>query len=162
MSDETTLQGEQGGNEAVVSQPLNMQNIPQQPPAPNDNEILAWQAQPGNQPVTPELLARQAIMIEDYQRAEASNSAYNSIIEQQQAQIAALMAQNDALNQQVTRMVQGGAQFNQQSQQVGQNWAYTPQQPNTAQQFAQGALSNGDDWSLEALGKEIGKQRREV
>ena len=142
MSDETTLQIEQGSNEAVISQPLNMQNIQQQSPAPTDDEILAWQAQPETQPETP--------------------NAYESIIEQQQAQIAALMAQNDALNQQVTRMVQGGAQFNQQSQQVGQNWPYTPQQPNTAQQFAQGALSNGDDWSLEALGKEIGKPRREV
>ena len=90
------------------------------------------------------------------------DNPYQSIIDQQQAQIAALMAQNDALNQQVTRMVQGGAQFSQQPQQVGQNWSYTPQSPNTAQQLAQGSLSDNQDWSLESLGKEIGKPRKEV
>ena len=139
MSDETTLQVEQGSNEAVISQPL---------------------AQAVQQEIEKPLISFNTTAPETVQ--QKTPNAYESIIEQQQAQIAALMTQNDALNQQVTRMVQGGAQFNQQSQQVGQNWAYTPQQPNMAQQFAQGALSNGDDWSLEALGKEIGKPRREV
>ena len=139
MSEEATQQVEQANQEAVVSQPLAMRSISQQPPAPSDDEIQAWQGQ-----------------------QEAPN-AYESIIEQQQAQIAALMAQNDALNQQVTRMVQGGAQFTSQANTVFAN-GHTQQvaQPNTAQQFAQGSLSNGDDWSLEALGKEIGKPRREV
>ena len=77
------------------------------------------------------------------QSGNVLDNPYQSIIEQQQAQIAALMAQNDALNQQVTRMVQNGAQFN--------------QQPNTAQQFAQGALSDNQDWSLESLAKDIGR-----
>lgn len=92
---------------------------------------------------------------------------YQSIIDQQNAQIAALMAQNNALNQQVTQMVQGGAQFNQQQQQqqvqqVGQNWAAQP-----VQQFP--PVYGGDngmplslaadvDISLESLAKEIGKK----
>lgn len=76
---------------------------------------------------------------------------YQSVIEQQQAQIAALMEQNTALNQQVVNMLQNGAQFNnQQAQQQAQ-----PVQP--VQQFNPPSLNNGEDYSLEALGKEIGK-----
>ena len=76
---------------------------------------------------------------------------YQSVIEQQQAQIAALMEQNTALNQQVVNMLQNGAQFNgQQAQQQAQHV-----QP--VQQFNPPSLNNGDDYSLEALGKEIGK-----
>ena len=95
---------------------------------------------------------------------------YQSIIDQQNAQIAALMAQNNALNQQVTQMVQGGAQFNQQAQQqqaqqaqqVGQNWAAQP-----VQQFPPVyggndgmplSLAADIDVSLESLAKEIGKK----
>ena len=76
---------------------------------------------------------------------------YQSVIDQQQAQIAALMEQNTALNQQVVNMLQNGAQFNgQQAQQQAQHV-----QP--VQQFNPPSLNNGDDYSLEALGKEIGK-----
>lgn len=79
---------------------------------------------------------------------QAGADAYQSIIEQQNAQIAALIAQNDALTQQVTRMVQNGAQFTQQAPQVGQNQAYQ----------SQSTLDGNLDMSLEALGKEIGKR----
>ena len=132
---------------AQVAQEQMQQPAPQQAPQP---------PQPPMQQ-EPQQAEPQAQVVD--QNDNVLDNPYQSIIEQQQAQIAALMAQNDALNQQVTRMVQGGAQFNQQqqTQQIGQNWTYKPQQPNTAQQFAQGALSDNQDWSLESLAKDIGR-----
>lgn len=99
-------------------------------------------------------------------------NAYQSIIEQQSEQIAALMAQNQALNAQVTQMVQNGAQFNQYRQpqqvqqhvkpQVGQNWDVQPQQfpPVYAggDGFAPMSLAENVDVSLEGLASEIGKK----
>ena len=134
---------------AQVAQEQIQQQTPQQMPQPPQP--------PTNQ--EQQLVELQTQVVD--QSGNVFDNPYQSIIDQQQAQIAALMAQNDALNQQVTRMVQGGAQFSQQPQQVGQNWAYQHQKPNTAQQFAQGSLSDNQDWSLEALGKEIGKPRKE-
>ena len=97
------------------------------------------------------------------QSSSNSSNPYQSIIDQQNAQIQALIDQNSALNEQVTRMVQGGAQFQQQQQPqqfqqqpqqfVGQGWAMQPVQMPSAQ--------DSQDWSLEALGKEIGKPRKE-
>lgn len=77
--------------------------------------------------------------------------AYQSIIEQQNEQIAALIAANEALTKQVTGLIQNGAQLG------------TPQQPaqqtsTPMQQFNPQPLSEGDDWSLESLAKEIGKK----
>lgn len=77
--------------------------------------------------------------------------AYQSIIEQQNEQIAALIAANDALTKQVTGLIQNGAQLG------------TPQQPaqqapQPMQTFNPQPLSEGDDWSLESLAKEIGKK----
>ena len=112
-------------------------------------------------------------MVEDYQAAAAQNTpnAYQSIIDQHNAQIAALMAQNNALNGQITQMVQGGAQFMQPQQPQVQPQQPQVQQPqqfpnyyqpmNPMQQFNPPALSDNQDWSLEALGKEIGKPRKE-
>lgn len=95
-------------------------------------------------------------------------NAWDSIIAQQQEQINALMAQNQALTGQITQMVQGGAQFTQQPQQVQQ-----VQQPQQMQQptefppvydgasplamFNPPALSDNRDYSLEGLASEIGK-----
>ena len=100
--------------------------------------------------------------------ASDANNAYQAIIEQQQAQIRALIAQTNAQSQQITRMVQGGAQFMQQPQQVQPMQQQQPQQfpnyyqpTNPMQQFNPPALSDNQDWSLEALGKEIGKPRKE-
>ena len=98
-------------------------------------------------------------------------ASYQSIIDQQNEQIAALIAQNQALNGQITKMVQNGAQFYQ-PQQPAQT-TFQPMQPqptqtgyqqaqNPMQQFNPPALSSNQDWSLEALGKEIGKPRKEV
>lgn len=76
-------------------------------------------------------------------------SAYQSIIDQQNAQIAALMEHNANLNKQIAQMVQNGAQFNQgiQQPQVGQGWAVQPP-----------SLADNVDTSLQSLATEIGKK----
>lgn len=91
--------------------------------------------------------------------------AYQSIIDQQNAQIAALMQQNQALNGQITQMVQGGAQFAQPVMQPQQ--AFAPQQPVNAyppvydgiqtNMFNPAALADDKDYSLEGLAEQIGK-----
>ena len=76
---------------------------------------------------------------------------YESIIEQQQAQINALLEQTANLNQQIVNMVNSGAQFT--SAQPAQ-----PEEPKPMQQFNPQPLSEGDNWSLESLAKDIGKR----
>lgn len=83
--------------------------------------------------------------------AQAGN-AYQSIIEQQQAQINALLEQTANLNQQIVNMVNSGAQFTSQKPQP------QAEEPKPMQQFNPQPLSSGDDWSLESLAKEIGKK----
>ena len=109
----------------------------------------------------------------------AQPNVYQTIIDQQQAQIQALINQTNSLNNQITQMVQGGAQFSQPVQPVqpaqpmqqlpGQMQAFAPdpQFPNYYDgqnplvQFNSPSLASNQDWSLEALGKEIGKPRKE-
>lgn len=102
---------------------------------------------------------------------------YQSIIDQQNAQIAALMQQNQALNAQVTQMVQSGAQFNGQAQQAQQQapaFAYpnayggvnNPSIMTQSQEFPPVyagndvplSLSSDVDVSLEGLAAQIGKK----
>ena len=78
-----------------------------------------------------------------------SSNPYQTIIEQQQAQIDALIAQTTALNSQIINMVNAGAQFN--DNKPAQ--AVQPVQP--AQPVS---LSDDTDYSLESLAKEIGKR----
>lgn len=74
-------------------------------------------------------------------------NAYESIFEQQNEQIQALIAQNKSLTDQITQLIQNGAQIgNAQTRNVA-----------PVQQFNQRALWDDDDWSLEALAKDIGK-----
>ena len=75
---------------------------------------------------------------------------YESIIEQQQAQINALLEQTANLNQQIVNMVNSGAQFASTQPQA--------EEVKPLQQFNPQPLSAGDDWSLESLAKEIGKK----
>ena len=92
-------------------------------------------------------------------------ASYQSIIDQQNEQIAALMAQNAALNGQITQMVQSGAQFTQaqpqqpqqpQPQQQPQySRVYQPDSP--IQQFTTPSLADDKDWTLEGLAEQIGK-----
>lgn len=79
-------------------------------------------------------------------------NAYETIIAQQQAQIDALIAQSNTLTQQITNMVNNGAQFNAQPQaqtQVEQSQsAFNPK-----------SLAETDSFlSMEDLAKEIGKR----
>ena len=106
-------------------------------------------------------------------------ASYQSIIDQQNEQIAALMAQNQALNGQITQMVQNGAQFTSQANTVFAN-GHTQQvvQPqyqhkqvqqlqqfpnyyepaNPMQQFNPPSLALDQDVSLESLAEQIGKK----
>lgn len=80
---------------------------------------------------------------------------YDSIIQNQNAQIQALIEQNNALTSQITQMIANGTQITQQPAQqtqtrsVGQNWQYQPQSM---------AQVTDEDMSLEALAREIGKR----
>lgn len=155
----------------------------QQPAAPQPQPMqqpAAPQPQPMQQPSTitfgttaPELQPTQPAQVT--QPLQPVNSPYKSIIEQQQAQIDALIEQNNNLNAQVTQMVQNGAQFGQPAQQVQQT--QQPQQfqqvqpaqyPNVYQPadlqahplstFNPASLASDEDYSLESLAKEIGKR----
>lgn len=77
---------------------------------------------------------------------------YQTIIDQQGEQIAALIAANQALTQQVTNMIQNGAQLG------GAQPVTQTQQAAPTAQLNTPSLASNDDWSLEDLAKEIGKK----
>ena len=94
----------------------------------------------------------------------------DSIIQQLQAQNVAVMQQNEALNAQVVKLINGGAQVNTQLQQ--QQPTPVQQMPAQVQQMlSMGAqpdplgvinppsLADGHDWSMEGLAGEIGGKR---
>ena len=153
---------QQPGTVPPIPQPATVQQPGTVPPIPQPATVQ----QPGTVPPIPQPATVQQPAAQQPQQA----NPYQSIIDQQNAQIAALMAQNNALNQQVTQMVQGGAQFNQQAQQaqqtqqVGQNWAYHPQQQTAYPPVYGGndgmplSLATDVDVSLESLASEIGKK----
>ena len=83
-------------------------------------------------------------------------NAYKTIIAQQQAQIDALIAQSNTLTQQITNMVNNGAQCNTQSY-VPQGYTQVSTQPQSA--FNPKSLAETDSFlSMEDLAKEIGKR----
>ena len=90
-------------------------------------------------------------------KAEPVNP-YQSVIENQNSQIAALIEQNNKLTAQITQLVQGGAQI----AQAGQPNPQPNPQPfvNNGYGFAQGveALDEADDLSVNYLGNLIGKR----
>ena len=93
-------------------------------------------------PATPAAPATQA----EPEQAKDAN-AYDAIIAQQSAQIDALLAQNERLTNQITQLIQNGAQIKQEPA------------PNIfATQSLQ--LQDNQDYSLEALAKDIGKRDR--
>ena len=130
--------------------PPNMQNA-QQP-------TQSSQQEPQNKPQS--LISFNTTAPEPPQQA----NAYQSIIDEQNAQIAALMAQNSSLNAQITQMVQSGAQFSQPQQpqqmpQVSNNWTVQPMQAGAgANMFNPPSMALDTDVSLESLAKEIGKK----
>lgn len=77
---------------------------------------------------------------------------YQTIIDQQNEQIAALIEQNSKLTGQITQMVQNGVQFYQPSQPA------QPQPKPQPMQYVTPSLADENDWSLESLAKEIGKR----
>lgn len=78
-------------------------------------------------------------------------NAYQSIIDQQAEQINALIAQNESLTGQITKLIQSGAQISGNSQ---------PGRIDPLSNLNGAALSDDDDWSLESLAKDIGKHNR--
>lgn len=159
----------------AAPQPQQMQQPAPQPqpmqPAPPQPSMITFgttvpEPQPTRQPAQPAQVT---------QPLQPVNDSYKSIIDQQQAQIAALIQQNNNLNAQVTQMVQNGAQFGQPAQQVQQmqqaqqfQQAQPAQFPNVYQPadmqahplstFNPASLANDEDYSLESLAKEIGKR----
>ena len=143
----------------------------------------AQQAQQSADTVTPPLVTFATTAPEQQQTQQAQQAqtpdAYQAIIEQQQAQINALIAQTNAQSAQITQLVQSGGQFHAQPQPATkqpQQFAQAvpqPQQvqfPNVYQPYDAQAAPNaswqppsmldGQDYSLESLGKEIGKHDR--
>ena len=136
-------------------------------PAPQPQNVTAAP------PMAPGILSFNTTAPEPQQQQQQQpNAAYDSIIAQQQAQIEALINQNNNLTQQVTQMVQNGAQFQQQPQQ--QQFAQAVPQPQPVQfpnvyqptdtqahplsTFNPPALADDQDFSLEGLASEIGKR----
>ena len=140
-------------NQTLQPQPTNTQGNESVPAPTANNSITAPSVQSGAS-------------------ITSGQSAQDTIIAQLEAQNAALMAQNEQLNAQVIRMINGGAQLNNtqpqpqapeptqqahvtQAQQL-QNLGMQMQPEN---QFNPHSLSSLPDLSLEGLAGEIGKDR---
>ncbi len=80
---------------------------------------------------------------------EPPANAYDSIIAQQTEQINALIAQNQSLTNQITQLIQSGAQIHS---------GNVPAANQMQQAMLNPSLQSSDDWSLESLAKEIGKK----
>ena len=150
----------------------------QQPAAPQPQPMqqpVAPQPQPQQSMITFNTTAPEPQPAQVTQPLQPVNDSYKSIIEQQQAQIDALIQQNNNLNAQVTQMVQNGAQFGQPTQQVQQFQQVQQAQPAQPAQFPNvyqpadmqahplstfnpASLASDEDYSLESLAKEIGKR----
>ena len=78
--------------------------------------------------------------IAQVETAQETVNPYDTIITQKDRQIDALIAQNESLTAQITKLIQSGAQIN-------------TAQP--LQQTQQPSLQ--DDWSLESIAREIGR-----
>lgn len=120
-------------NEFAPAEPLNVD-------APAEPEHM--QAEPAKEPVT---------TFETPQKPPTepnTPNAYESIISQQTEQINALMAQNQSLTSQITQLIQNGAQIGNTQAQIVNN-----------QPLMQHSLASNDDWSLEALAREMAEDK---
>lgn len=107
-----------------------------------------------NQQNQPEPTAQAEPIAQPEPQAQAPQpaNAYESIIEQQQQQITALMEQTKMLNEQIVNLVNNGAQ-------LGGKGAQQPQGIRSpSQQFNQPSLEGQEDFTLESLAKDIGKK----
>lgn len=122
-----------------------------------DADVQAQPAPPAQpaQPTQPAPPAQSAQPAQSYDL-----NVYQTIIDQQKAQIDALMTQNAGLNSQITQMIQGqGVQINDGAH--AQPPAQVPPMVTPAAPPELRAYSDTDDFSMEALGREIGKPRYE-
>lgn len=97
-------------------------------------------------------------------------NAYEGIIQQLKEQNSALLEQTKSLNEQIVSLINNGAQFNQQQPAMSGGAGLPMATPNNAQPqpqyqpFAQPAFnpmslaSDGQDFTLEGLAKEIGRK----
>ena len=120
-------------NEFAPAEPLNVD-------APAEPETV--QAEPANEPITTFETPQ-----EPPTEPNAPN-AYESIISQQTEQINALIAQNQSLTDQITKLVHGGGQI-----------ASAQPAGNPLSQLSAPSLASDEDWSLEALAKDIGRRK---
>lgn len=81
-------------------------------------------------------------------------TGYDSIIEQQSAQIEALMKQNESLSAQVTRLIETGAQIRDDG--AGSGRASNPDPEPAFSRPEIEKMDEKDDYSIEYLGKFIG------
>ena len=107
---------------------------------------------PINPPVAPAVEPIAPVApVEDNKSADEAvepQNAYESIMKEQSEQIAALIAQNESLTNQITHLIKNGAQISQQP-------AHDP-----LANIMSPSLASDEDWSLEALAKNIGKRER--
>ena len=154
------------------SQPAQPQPVPQPQPQPAQPQPAP---QPQPQPAQPQiyynplgnmnlLQPQQPQPVQPVQPPKAP-TPYEVTINQQNEQIQALIAQNGNLMSQIAQLVQGGAQISTQQPIQPQVQPMQPQQVQQVQQMQQvqpqpqqlyPSLSDDNDWSLEALAKEIG------
>ena len=113
--------------------------------------------EPQSEPIaTPEPEQQTDLIATQEPEPEAEHvNPYQSVIENQNAQIAALIEQNNKLTAQITNLIQGGAQIVQQGQQP----IVSKPIPNSYG-FGHGveALDDNDDLSTSYLGNLIGKR----
>ena len=142
-------------------QPQQMPQQPQQSQQPQPQQQNQQPTQPQAQPLPqqPQPLISFATTTPE---PTSKPNAWDSIIAQQQEQINALMAQNQALTGQITQMVQGGAQFTQRPQQpqAQPQQVQQVQQPSPLAQLNPPSLSDDNDYSMGALGYEISRRER--
>lgn len=101
--------------------------------------------------IQPEPPAVQPVPPEPVQAAPVQSThenPYDTIIKEQTEQINALIAHNESLTAQINALIKNGAQIQQSQPIVGNPIGAL----NTA------SLASDEDWSLEALAKDIGKK----
>lgn len=143
-------------------QPMQPMQVPIQP-------VQMVQPQPPQPPQMPQM--PQPVISGQPPQHTPAMDPNASIIDQLRAQNAALMQRNDELNAQVVRMVQGGAQFQQAqqpmqpmqpAQHVPAQYQQTPEFPNYYEPYQPPiSLTQPVDYSMESLGREIGKKEND-
>lgn len=111
-------------------------------------EPPAAPAQPANPPAAQVTQPIEPAAAEPAAEPVEQPTAYQSIIDQQSEQIAALIAHNESLTKQINTLIQNGAQIGAPAQ---------PAAVSPTQAFNPPSLQDNNDWSLEALGREMAK-----